>query len=51
MTISKTDAILQLGWLKGIIDIGIDADDQGQAIKDDAAEVIDDLRAYLESQK
>jgi energy-converting hydrogenase A subunit M len=49
MTLSKTDAILQLGWLKGIIDMGIKEDDQ--AIKDDAAEVIDDLRAYLEVEK
>ena len=39
----------QLGWLKGIIDIGIKEDDQ--AIKDDAAEVIDDLRAHIEAEK
>ena len=49
MTISKTDVILQLGWLKGIIDMGIKEDDQD--IKDDAAEVIDDIRAYLETEK
>jgi energy-converting hydrogenase A subunit M len=49
MTLSKNDVLLNLGWIKGIIDMGIKEDDQ--EIKDEVAEVVDDIREYLETIK
>jgi len=48
-TISREQVIYNLGWLKGVVDMGIKEDDQ--MIKDDVAEAIDDILGYIAVEK